>query len=741
MNDDVIIADYIDSGLVKLPDEKHTIHRWTIHSGAAVRRGETVALAVLNTTRGSSNGALTYSTTSAAAATMDAAQPAASKGHRRPMKRSRPVPGAAPGATFLASDPRLRTTEAPAAVSIETVPILATTDGILRIIEEATRNASLVVGRIEPCTHPTVLGKLCAVCGQTVTNDARTVSAPPNDTLVKENGSNENHNSESSTMTRMTVSGGLTVSISHEESIRMAQEDAQRMLKLGKLSLVLDLDHTLVHATNDIRAAEHLDQEDVRSILLPMTEEAVGGPPFAMHDNNSQQSKPLMQHFIKFRPHLKAFFERLQSHYEFGVYTAGTRNYAEQVCLVIARFLVGAKYDDIHLLDLRHRIFSMEHDLHLRQGQDEMDDDAKHDLVSIDGEIQPTQEDNVIDDGREAPKSKKRKVTFGEPAAELKSDHATEDRLAELRAEITEAERMETLAQEMRQKIFGSRVVSRTDVGDLGRDVKCLKRIFPCGGAMAVVVDDREDVWARAQGVIFADRPGEPPDNLLLVRPYHWDTFDGFADVNNAAGVDLSNFGDKQARHRSELDLQLLWTCNALVRLHEEYYNRVEAHQEATVPQILAEMRQRVLSQAHIVLSGLVPLLHQQRIDSDKQPRPAVVRYVESLGATHQTILDTSTTHVIASKDGTDKIISARRLPGCFVVKPSWLMECVWSLTRRNEQAHLLGPPPTDRHVELQNQEIKGHRTEAYTGASSSSSSDEEDDDLAAELAKEMSEK
>ena len=47
--------------------------------------------------------------------------------------------------------------------------------------------------------------------------------------------------------------------------------------------------------------------------------------------------------------------------------------------------------------------------------------------------------------------------------------------------------------------MFGSRIVSRSDVGDLGANVKSLKRVFPDGGRMSVILDDREDVWANAK--------------------------------------------------------------------------------------------------------------------------------------------------------------------------------------------------------------------------------------------------
>ena len=63
--------------------------------------------------------------------------------------------------------------------------------------------------------------------------------------------------------------------------------------------------------------------------------------------------------------------------------------------------------------------------------------------------------------------------------------------------------------------------------------------------AQTAIVDDREDVWANAEdnSHIHSINPdgsqrhgGEPPTNLLLVRPYHFDKFVGYADVNNASG-------------------------------------------------------------------------------------------------------------------------------------------------------------------------------------------------------------
>jgi RNA polymerase II subunit A-like phosphatase len=276
------------------------------------------------------------------------------------------------------------------------------------------------------------------------------------------------------------------------------------------------------------------------------------------------------------------------------------------------------------------------------------------------GDASPT--DDITSANQKEGTGKKRKcVTFGELPTSKKTNRISKEHLDHLRAELVEAERLEREALDLRQRLFGSRIVSRTDVGDLGQDVKSLTRIFPCGGSMAAVVDDREDVWAKASNNKLTRR-GEPPENLLLVRPYHWNLFSGFADVNNASGDDWS---EQDMAAESESDNQLLWTSDVLKRLHERYYS-YDGPDKPTVPQILATMRSEVLSGCQIVLTGVVPL-HKQNLGPDL-PRPRFIRYAESLGAQVHSTVTKSVTHVVAGTDGTDKILSARRIKGCRIV-------------------------------------------------------------------------
>ncbi|KAJ1457630.1 HAD-like domain-containing protein [Pelagophyceae sp. CCMP2097] len=141
------------------------------------------------------------------------------------------------------------------------------------------------------CLHPARLGPLCAVCGAMVGDgDAGTE--------------------------RVALKGiktGSAVRIDGAEAAHLARGNSKRLLSKRKLSLVLDLDHTLVECTTDARAA------------------AVDGA-FALQLGDRKVS-----HWIKLRPGLADLFGAVEALFELAIYTAGSREYAEAVAEVLER--------------------------------------------------------------------------------------------------------------------------------------------------------------------------------------------------------------------------------------------------------------------------------------------------------------------------------------------------------------------------------------------------------------------
>lgn len=123
-----------------------------------------------------------------------------------------------------------------------------------------------------------------------------------------------------------------TLSITRAEAESAASVICENLLSARKLSLVLDLDHTLVHASDDPRAVAVLDYSppgaDVGSI-----KSFVLGPPPHVKLRSRQSSQCNM--FVKLRPHLTEFLDRLSHRFELSIYTMGSRPYADQVVGII----------------------------------------------------------------------------------------------------------------------------------------------------------------------------------------------------------------------------------------------------------------------------------------------------------------------------------------------------------------------------------------------------------------------
>ena len=216
--------------------------------------------------------------------------------------------------------------------------------------------------------------------------------------------------------------------------------------------------------------------------------------------------------------------------------------------------------------------------------------------------------------------------------------------------------------------------------------------------AKAVVVDDQENIWARASdNDTSSRRTGEPPTNLLLVKPYFFEKFRGYAEVNEILEDDIpesSSLTETQPfmsdnEEPKNVDDNLFWVLEFLRKLHHRYYLH---GQSLTVPQIVDQMQAEVLGGCTIVLSGLVPVNQQSRGDDKARARLPVVRYVEDLGATIVPDVTKKVTHVIAAQVRTQNAFKGSRVQGCAIINVAWLMSCYWSVSKQNVDPYLLVP-------------------------------------------------
>ncbi|KAJ1969073.1 CTD phosphatase Fcp1 [Dispira parvispora] len=155
----------------------------------------------------------------------------------------------------------------------------------------------------EPCNHAVQYFGQCAICGKDLS-------------YIDYTGRSDTARATIS-MTHDTT--GLTVSQSEAE--RLEQQNTKRLLEERRLSLIVDLDQTIIHAN---------------ATREPLTDWLKHCPTEVREDVGSFQlaESPLL-YYIKLRPKLRAFLKRVTELYELHIYTMGTRPYAEKVAELI----------------------------------------------------------------------------------------------------------------------------------------------------------------------------------------------------------------------------------------------------------------------------------------------------------------------------------------------------------------------------------------------------------------------
>lgn len=164
----------------------------------------------------------------------------------------------------------------------------------------------------EPCTHETQFGGLCADCGLDMTKV---------DYLTKERN-----------VDRATVNmthDNVALLVSHKEAVRAEEDTKKRLLGAKKLILIVDLDQTVIHTTCEKTIAEW--QADPDNPNYDAVKDVQG---FQLADDNVS-NVAANWYYVKMRPGLKDFFDRMSKLYEMHVYTMATRAYAQAVAKII----------------------------------------------------------------------------------------------------------------------------------------------------------------------------------------------------------------------------------------------------------------------------------------------------------------------------------------------------------------------------------------------------------------------
>jgi RNA polymerase II subunit A-like phosphatase len=165
----------------------------------------------------------------------------------------------------------------------------------------------------EDCPHSVQFQGLCGMCGKDMT-EMSWASASDDTERAKIN----------------MIHDQTALRVSQEEASKAERETQRRLLEHRKLSLVVDLDQTIIHACIEPTVGEW--QRDPSS---PNYEAVKNVRSFQLNDDGPRGVASGCNYYIKMRPGLKEFLANIAEKYELHVYTMGTRAYAINIAKIV----------------------------------------------------------------------------------------------------------------------------------------------------------------------------------------------------------------------------------------------------------------------------------------------------------------------------------------------------------------------------------------------------------------------
>ena len=538
---------------------------------------------------------------------------------------------------------------------------------------------TLVADVEEACTHAIQYGGLCAECGLD----------------MKERSSYNETTARSARATINTVHGRTDLLISQDEATKTDEEGKRRLLESRRLSLVVDLDQTIIHASVEPTIGEW--QSDPSNPNFQALQDVQA---FQLHDD-----KPNTWYYIKPRPGLKSFLSGLSELYEMHIYTMGTRSYAENVAKII---------------DPDGKVFGDRIVTRTESGSDKekslkrlFPTDSKM-VVIIDDRadvwrwIPNLVKVNVFEffvgigdiNGSFLPK-RPELVAAKSPAPKM--ERAPSNKELPETASISNGE---TVNEPAASPI--SSPPSTTPPPTNG-EVSAIDQLVSMAGPQdAKSIQEKTEAQEQMIQEQLDDRPMLKKQKELeeLVKeeeakasPAVEATAELLAENGNAT-TELTTIDSAQHRYRQNLlqddDNELEYLEQSLRNIHTAYYDEYEKEALGTkggrvaelrpghskkrsmdelehIPdaaELMNELKGRVLAGCHIVFSGVVPL------GVDPNNHDAAL-WAKSFGASVSEHITKKTTHVIASPDRrTAKVRQAAKKPRIAVISQHWLHAC-----------------------------------------------------------------
>ncbi|KAI1248273.1 hypothetical protein MGN70_010523 [Eutypa lata] len=507
----------------------------------------------------------------------------------------------------------------------------------------------------EECAHDIQCAGLCGRCGKDMTESNWAAA-----TL------------DTQRATVAMVHDNVSLMVSHGQAVRAETSLQRRLLRERKLSLVVDLDQTVIHACIEPTIGEW--QADPTN----PNHEAVKDVQKFQLDDGPRGLASGCWYYIKMRPGLAEFLEKISDMFEMHIYTMGTRAYALNIAKIIdpSQKLFGNRIisrDENGSMTAKtlQRLFPVSTSM----------------VVVIDdrADVWPQNRPNLI------------KVTpydFFKGIGDINSSFLPkrEDIIAASPAPDTKMEN-------------GIDAPSVPNQSNGTNDQNTTAATEDEDALLQLQAEEQERTLQKQ----LTDRP-------LLQLQEKLDKEDEEAEKDSTEDKtgpesDINSSNQENAAHQRhnllrDDDQELAYLEKHLATLHNSFYEQYDARSALhrseevsadAIPDIgstLNFLKSQVLRGTRIVLSGLVPLGTDVR-------RSEIGLQAESFGTEIHTRVTQDITHLVisASRQRTHKVRVAARIPSINIVNQNWLADSLAQWKKLEEAPYLIDIHPADREA------------------------------------------
>lgn len=473
------------------------------------------------------------------------------------------------------------------------------------------------------------------------------------------------------------------LTVSQREATRVEEDAKRRLLSSRRLSLVVDLDQTIIHATVDPTVGEWMEDQD-----NPNYEALSDVRSFQLVDDG-----PGMRgcwYYIKLRPGLEEFLQNVSNQFELHIYTMGTRAYAKHIAEIIdpAGKLFGDRIlsrDESGSLTAKNlqRLFPV--DTRMVVIIDDRGDVWRWSPNLI--KVAPYDFFVGIGDINSSflPKKQELASAAATKAAREKSppedghvNGATPPKGESGTAEVSALEQLVTMGggdnpRLLQQQTSAQEETIMHQVEDRPllqkqKELEAEDEVAESSDSSSSLDESQDSIRTRHH--LLEDNDRELYQLRERLEEIHRKFFDEYDRRRTRAlgGRVAALRGEKALAKEKDVDLKLV----------------------PDIKDIMPQVKRSVLEGVVVVFSGVLPL------GTDTQ-NADISLWAKSFGVVISQKINSKTTHLVAGRNRTAKVREATRYPNVKIVTTQWLLDSLTQWKRLDEEPYLLPVHPEDR--------------------------------------------